>query len=87
MLLTQGFFDSISPCFFGMLNMVFALNLIRMTAFNSFLFTISRHCSFYFPYPFAWIFKDLSKFVFEPYCIRVFEQYLHDKEPQSKINS
>ena len=73
-----------SKCFIGIYAAPFAFNLIRMLLFNGYMSALSKHCSFYFPYPFAWIFKDLSKFVFEPYCIRVFEQYLSAKEPVSR---
>ena len=37
-----------------------------------------------FPLPFTWIFRDLSKFIFEPYCVKVFRNYLKQEE-SSKI--
>jgi len=36
-----------------------------------------------FPLPFTWIFRDLSKFIFEPYCVHVFRKYLKEKEKAS----
>jgi len=33
-----------------------------------------------FPLPFTWIFKDLSKFIFEPMCVKIFKNYLEKAE-------
>jgi hypothetical protein len=63
--------------------MVFVLNMFRMLCFSLYMQFISQHCFFYFPLPFAWIFRDFSKFIFEPYCIRIFESYLQEREPES----
>ena len=37
-----------------------------------------------FPLPFTWIFRDLSKFIFEPICVKIFRKYL-EKEEKNKI--
>lgn len=78
-----GFSNTKTNCFVGLMTMPFALNLIRATLFIVFLALIARQSTFYFPYPFMWIFRDFGKFIFEPYCIRVFEGYLANREPQS----
>lgn len=78
-----GFSSSLSQCYFGAFTGIFTLSMLRLVLFVGYLTYISRNCFFYFPLPFAWIFKDLSKFVFEPYCIRIFEAYLNVKEPNS----
>lgn len=78
-----GFADAKSNCLLGLMTMPYALNLARAALFIGFLALVARQATFYFPYPFMWIFRDFSKFIFEPYCIRVFEGYLANKEPQS----
>ena len=64
--------------------MPYALNLLRAGLFVGYLSAIARTATFYFPYPFMWIFRDFGKFIFEPYCLRVFEGYLANREPTSK---
>jgi hypothetical protein len=64
--------------------MVFVMNMFRMLCFALYMRYISQHCFFYFPLPFAWIFRDFSKFIFEPYCIRIFEAFLQEREPESR---
>jgi hypothetical protein len=88
---TQGFGsdhlpdNTLTKCFLGQYSMVFVLNMFRMLCFFLYMQYISRHCFFYFPLPFAWIFRDFSKFIFEPYCIRIFESYLQEREPESRL--
>lgn len=65
--------------------MPYTVNLLRALLFTSYMAAIGRQATFYFPYPFMWIFRDFSKFVFEPFCIRVFEGYLYSREPQSRL--
>jgi|JI10StandDraft_1071094.scaffolds.fasta_scaffold135296_6 hypothetical protein len=79
----KGFGRSTTQCVLGSLCANYVLNLLRMVAFVGYLTYITRTSFFYFPLPFAWIFKDLNKFIFEPYCIRIFEAYLHSQEPKS----
>lgn len=79
-----GFASSTTGCFLGLMTMVYSLNILRALLFTTYIASIGREATFYFPYPFMWIFRDFSKFVFEPYCIRVFEGYLCSREPQSR---
>jgi hypothetical protein len=51
-----------------------------MVAFMGSLLYCTRKCYGLFPLPFTWIFRDLSKFIFEPVCLRVFRKYLVEKE-------
>ena len=80
-----GFSSTKTNCLLGLMTVPYALNLIRATLFVGFLALIARQTTFYFPYPFMWIFRDFGKFIFEPYWIRVFEGYLANREPQSKL--
>jgi hypothetical protein len=52
----------------------------RAFTFVFFLFWFTRKCTDEFPLPFTWIFKDLSKFIFEPMCVQIFRRYLEEKE-------
>jgi hypothetical protein len=81
----KGFGKAATQCVLGSLTANYFVNLLRMVLFVGHLTYITRSSFFYFPLPFAWIFKDLSKFIFEPYCIRIFEGYLHSQEPKSNV--
>lgn len=81
-----GFSSSTTNCLLGLMTLPYFLNLLRAALFTSYLASIGKQATFYFPYPFMWIFRDFSKFVFEPYCIRVFEGYLCSREPQSSLD-
>lgn len=83
----RGFGGSIQSCFLWTFTTQYLLILLRGVAFAAFMFYLSKRCLFYFPLPFAWIFKDFSKFIFEPYCIRIFEAYLVQKEPNSRLDT
>lgn len=56
-------------------------DLLRTVGFMSVVWYLTRKSSEYFPLPFTWIFKDLSKFIFDTTCVRVFRDYLEAKEP------
>lgn len=71
-------------CLFKQFTLPFSINMMRLVCYTIYMQYISRRCFFYFPLPFAWIFRDFNKFIFEPYCIRVFESYLYEREPASK---
>lgn len=57
--------------------------LLRTLGFSVVLHLCTKKCWAFFPLPFTWIFKDFSKFIFEPICVEVFKNYLEEKEPQS----
>lgn len=80
----RGFGNTVTNCFLWTYTMQYLLIVVRTLCFTAFIYLLSKRCLFYFPLPFAWIFKDFSKFIFEPYCIRIFEAYLVQKEPSSK---
>jgi hypothetical protein len=55
-------------------------DMLRCFTFVFFLWWYTRKCTDEFPLPFTWIFKDLSKFIFEPMCVKIFRKYLEEKE-------
>lgn len=63
---------------------IFTLNgmgdILRALAYLGSLIYCTRKCYGLFPLPFTWIFRDLSKFIFEPLCVKVFRKYLNEKE-------
>ena len=67
-------------CIFGVFSAIGLGDILRAIAFMSSLIYCTRKCYGLFPLPFTWIFKDLSKFIFEPLCVKVFRQYLNEKE-------
>jgi hypothetical protein len=81
---TTGFGNEKTSCLLGLMTMPYAVNLLRASLFIGYMAMVAKQATFYFPYPFMWIFRDFGKFIFEPYCIRVFECYLANREPQSK---
>ena len=55
-------------------------DMLRAIIFVFFLYWYTRQSPDEFPLPFTWIFKDLSKFIFELVCVQVFRKYLEQKE-------
>ena len=51
-----------------------------MLSFFVSLMYCTRKCYGLFPLPFTWIFRDFSKFIFEPLCLSVFRNYLYKVE-------
>ena len=74
-------------CVFGLFNLLSFCEIIRNSGFVLILFHVTKNSTETFPLPFLWVFKDLSKFIFEPVCLRVFMDYLEKKEPQSRLTS
>lgn len=72
-------------CIFSIWHYNVVGDAFRLIGFISLLYYLTRKSNDYFPLPFTWIFKDLSKFIFEPTCINVFRQYLLAKEPDGRI--
>lgn len=68
-------------CMFDMLHYNAVNDCIRALGFVIVLWRLTNKSGDYFPLPFTWIFKDLSKFIFEHTCIKVFREYLVKKEP------
>lgn len=91
--LLEGFsafhYDSDSAtesCILGIWHYNTVADLTRCITFASVLWYLtSKSTMQYFPLPFTWIFKDLSKFIFEPTCIKVFQQYLEQEERDSRL--
>lgn len=73
-------------CIFGLWNFNGLADSFRCLSFVIVLYYLTRQSNFYFPLPFTWIFKDLSKFIFEPTCIKVFREYLIKKEPKELVH-
>lgn len=67
-------------CLFGIVTLSGLGDLLRAVAYLSSLIYCTRKCYGLFPLPFTWIFRDLSKFIFEPLCVKVFREYLNEKE-------
>lgn len=82
---TTGLGNSKNNCLLGLLTMPYALNILRASLFIAYMAAVARQATFYFPYPFTWVLRDFGKFIFEPYCIRVFEGYLANREPLSRL--
>ena len=67
-------------CVLGIFTVCASADILRMIAFFISLLYCTRKCYGLFPLPFTWIFRDLSKFIFEPLCLSVFSNYLHSME-------
>lgn len=70
------------------------LNIIHFRAFSDcvkalgfigVLWYLTNKSDNYFPLPFTWIFKDLSKFIFEKTCLKVYRNYLIQMEPDGRL--
>lgn len=61
-------------------------DMLRALGFLGALWLLTHKSRYYFPLPFTWIFKDLSKFILEPTCIQVFRNYLSEREPSELIH-
>lgn len=72
-------------CVFGIWHYNAFGDLMKNFGFIAVLFYLTNKSNYYFPLPFSWIFKDLSKFIFEPTCVAVFRKYLLKKEPNSRL--
>ena len=76
MFVTSGVISNQNICIFGLFTPKGVGDIERALTFVFFLFWFTRKCSDEFPLPFTWIFKDLSKFIFEPMCVQIFRRYL-----------
>ena len=83
----QMLFNKSSPdgCILGVLHYNALNDCIRAIGFVAVLWYLTNKSDVYFPLPFTWIFKDLSKFIFEQTCIKVYRDYLIKKEPEDFI--
>lgn len=57
------------------------VDLLRCFTFIVIIYVVTMRTFSFFPLPFTWVFRDFSKFLFEPQCISVFLQYLREREP------
>ena len=67
-------------CAFGILTSKGISDLLRALSFVASLAWYTRKTYALFPLPFTWIFRDLSKFIFDPTCVSVFRKYLIKEE-------
>lgn len=67
-------------CILGIITLNGFGDILRALAYLGSLIYCTRKCYGLFPLPFTWIFRDLSKFIFEPLCVKVFREYLNEKE-------
>lgn len=73
-------------CVFGLIHFSALSDCVKALGFVIVLWYLTNKSDNYFPLPFTWIFKDLSKFIFEQNCLRVFRDYLMKKEPQEVVH-
>jgi hypothetical protein len=74
-------------CVFGVIHSRALSDCIKALGFVIVLWYLTNKSDNYFPLPFTWIFKDLSKFIFEQTCLKVFRDYILKKEPDGRIRS
>jgi hypothetical protein len=67
-------------CVLGILTSKGISDLLRAWSFVASLAWYTRETYELFPLPFTWIFRDLSKFIFDPMCVEVFRKYLQQEE-------
>lgn len=72
-------------CVFGVIHFKAFSDCIKALGFVIVLWYLTNKSDNYFPLPFTWIFKDLSKFIFEQTCIKVYRDYLIKKEPEGSF--
>lgn len=72
-----------TSCTFGLMTSKGLTDLLRALIFVVSLAWYTRKTYALFPLPFTWIFRDLSKFIFDPTCVSLFRKYLQEKEPKS----
>jgi hypothetical protein len=79
--------EASESCVFGIWHYNTISDVFRCISFAIVLWYLTKKSTMqYFPLPFTWIFKDLSKFIFEPTCIKVFQNYLQHEEPDSRFD-
>lgn len=71
-------------CVLWTYNLLSIGEVVRSCSFVISLYVLTRKSTEYFPFPFSWVFVDLTKFIFEPMCLQIFTKYLDKKEPKSK---
>lgn len=74
-----------TACIGGMFNLVSFGEMVRSCTFIGFMFSLTYNATTDFPLPFVWVFSDLSKFIFEPMCLKVFMNYLAKRDPESRL--
>lgn len=74
-------------CVMGIIHFRALTDCIKALGFVVVLWYLTNKSDNYFPLPFTWIFKDLSKFIFEQTCLKVFRDYLAAKEPNGMLDS
>ena len=85
MLEFSSFYNTNDSCFLGLFHYNSFGDIVRLLGFILVLYIVTKKSDQYFPLPFTWIFKDLSKFIFEPTCIKVYRHYLIAKEPEGLL--
>lgn len=69
-------------CFCYMIRFDAFLDILRCFAFIVIIYVITMKSFTTFPLPYTWVFKDFTKFLFEPKCVAVFMKYIQKKEPE-----
>lgn len=73
--------DNENPCIMHTLTISAVIDLMRCFTFVTIIYIITIKSFAPFPLPFTWVFRDFTKFIFEPQCVSVFLRYLKAKEP------
>lgn len=68
-------------CFF-VVKLDAATDMFRCLTFVVIIYAITMRSFCYFPLPFTWVFKDFTKFLFEPTCVQIFMRYISEKHPE-----
>lgn len=74
-----------TACLLGLFNLVSFGEIMRSCTFIGFMFSLTYNATTAFPLPFVWVFSDLSKFIFEPMCLKVFMNYLSKRDKESRL--
>lgn len=78
--ISDSLINNTTYCVFGIFSAKAVGDICRSLSFIATLYFVTINSSQMFPLPFTWIFRDLSKFIFEPMCVKVFRDYLKAKE-------
>lgn len=78
--ISDSIINNTTYCVFGIFSPKAVGDIGRSLSFIATLYFVTINSSQMFPLPFTWIFRDLSKFIFEPMCVKVFRDYLKAKE-------
>lgn len=90
----SGYFEAVNrwppardACLLGLFNALSFGEVVRSTAIVCLLYCLTFNCLAEPKTSYSWIFRDLSKFIYEPTCYLTFLKYLAKKEPARRHSS